>query len=299
MTLDVEAEPSLVIYAIALVATLFILWLFCSFVWCGVRTTVRVLKWMVWLLSLLFWPVRWLFRRCCCCCGRQRRHSRTPRAANQCRDWIGRNVECKRERHQLSANNRSPYCHHHHKRNKARRTVAANAFANDKYRWAEPFHSEMRPGANPRTPCDVWMRKLVDEQKAEAHKRPASAREAGWIYIYVAKSDLAHQSIDRDKIDGTNDTFMYKVGMTTRDVATRIAEQDGAVLVSGTRSGVELVDVWRTSDALAAESIAHALLADVRYKRFDSDDARFEIEWFLATLNRCQLAISRAVAFVQ
>ena len=247
------AEPGYVAYTIASVFLIGMAFCFAGVIKYSAITLFRGVRALV---SPLFWLWRWYRRR-------RRRKPEHPQHLCQFRT----KNRCTNPRHKFSSIYSAPFCYDHWLLCRARRTQEARAFDNEKYPYAE----EMYPKG------EASQRSSDESTSARTGKR-----EDGFLYIYVSEFDLERQRVDPDKVE-RDDKFFYKIGRTTRAPSQRIAEQAGALFLSGRKHGIEGEDYFAAVDCKLAEYRVHKELARTRYLRFDDEDTSFETEWFLVT----------------
>lgn len=266
-----EPGPGPVAYVIAGVIVAVILYIFCWITMRFLCCTWRVGRWTT---SPVFWVVRRLFSR---------KNKHPPHLCkSQKRGTEGRRF-CQKERLLLHSNSLAPYCRDCYRTKKTLRPLEAQLFENSRYPWIEQY---------PQRKCDP-IREIKKELQQAKSRKSSGSFKPGYIYIYVSTFDLDAKRIQPEFI-APEDLFIYKIGMTTRTPRKRINEQEGAVFLSGTREGVKAQDWFKVSDADSAEQIAHALLCDVRVRRFDQDESSWEKEWFTLSYERAIRAMQKA-----
>jgi len=224
---------------------------------------------------------------CCSCLRRPRRRSKRTRPANACfaRQFNQRAAECAERR--IEVRNQAgeaivaPFCRRHWKRERRRHAVEARDFE----ALGSKYVLNMRFRAAAANVC----REVRLEVAQAAKRQPAAA--AGWLYLFRSSVDEAAVPY---RGRGSQQCYFFKIGMTRKERAIdRVREWDDAVFEN--KRGV---GYWRVEkgNVLSAEQLAHALLINERYVRFNRDTDAFEIEWFLTTRARAVLAIETVVA---
>lgn len=269
-----DLPPSPLAFGIAAILVLGMFYVFYRVARFLFRVFHRVILIAIWPVRRITWAV-W---------SRIRNRRAPPRhPPHLCRRRVavkGVQGMCRRERYRLHERSLAPYCSEHYAKQRQRRDPSARQFDNDRYSWSEKFHAGPVEG-------------LLGKALAEAAERENTDDTDGFIYMYVTAYDLTEQRIDLDKLED-DDLFFFKVGMTVRSPDQRLREHDSALFPTGSKRGVEGQDVFAVDNARSAESIAHALLAGVRYRRFDQIDAAFEKEWFLSTFRKVNEAMKCA-----
>lgn len=202
---------------------------------------------------------------CFCCCGMRTKGCLASR--------------CKKARALAPFGRKYPYCADHMK-NRARRKdpVNSESFVHGYY-----THNERFPDSS----------KSLESILAEYALRPPSS-PAGYNYVFVSTYDLAHRLTTLHHLT-SSEKFFYKVGMTSAKSAYgRVAQQKGAVFPSGSFFGKNGVDYVSTKHALDSETLAHAALTDVRYRRYAHDTESFQIEWFMTSREKVIDTMKRA-----
>jgi len=267
----VEHQPGYVAYALATV-------IFVAIGYTMAWAILRGFGFVYRLIKLALWPISYAYRKWTRI-GKHPEHL----CRHKCREADGTSSNCMEPRHRFHWRNLSPFCASHLELHKSLRCEKARRFDCERLPFTERFYRR-----------EPEVEKLLQKQLKEAEK---STHADGFLYVYVSQYDLDHQRFDKDKLPA-DDTFFYKIGMTTRTPYQRIKEQRGAVFLSGAKRGIEGQDYFRVSKALSAEKLVFAKLADVRYRRFDCGTVSFQKEWFLATKDLVLATMEKAVDIV-
>lgn len=220
-----------------------------------------------WLFTPMRRLVRWCWRKV------SRRKKRRPE--------LCKSRACDARRHFWSA----AYCVAHEVSRADRRdSINSRAFDGRKFTYAERYYSKR----------DAEKALTVAVGKFNEGK----PREDGFLYIYVSQFDLEQRHVALGDVT-QDETFFYKIGMTTRSPYQRVREQPGAVFPSGATRGVAGKDWVPVRWALTAESLVHGALAGVRYRRFDAEESSFEQEWFLTDYETARRVLIKAREFMK